>query len=87
MSTGHKGAQSELMACAWLLEHGYDVFRNVAPTGPIDLVAFDWKTKSIILIDVKSVASARPSPEQKDLGVTFLYVMPDGSCTLGKRGR
>lgn len=33
-----RGAQAELLACAWLLERGYEVFRNVSPSGAYDLV-------------------------------------------------
>jgi hypothetical protein len=28
-----------MAACAWLLERGWEVFRNVAPTGAVDLVS------------------------------------------------
>jgi len=30
MNSGQVGARSELIAAAWLLEHGCEVFRNVA---------------------------------------------------------
>jgi len=48
-----KGAKYELLACAWLLDQGYEVFRNVCPTGKGDLII--WKKGiSPIVIDVKS---------------------------------
>ena len=34
-----RGPYSELIACAWLLETGWEVFRNVADRGEIDLIA------------------------------------------------
>lgn len=46
-----KGATAELKAQAWLLEQGYEVFRNVAQWGPADLVAF--KEGKFSRIDVK----------------------------------
>jgi Holliday junction resolvase-like predicted endonuclease len=33
------GAVSELIACADLLRHGYEVFRSVSPTASCDLMA------------------------------------------------
>jgi len=54
-----KGAASELIACAWLLERGYQVFRNVCVTGIIDVVGIkDGKT---FFFDVKT-RSTRPLP-------------------------
>jgi hypothetical protein len=47
------GALSELLACAWLLNKGYQVFRNVSPNGPYDLVAF--KGPEELRIDVKTI--------------------------------
>jgi Holliday junction resolvase-like predicted endonuclease len=44
------GAICELIACAWLLKRGYDVFRNVSPTGKADLIAL--KDGDVTLIDV-----------------------------------
>ena len=53
-----KGARYELLACAWLLEQGYEVFRNVSPTGKGDIII--WKKDSIpIVIDVKSAGTSK----------------------------
>jgi hypothetical protein len=53
-----KGAKYELLACAWLLQHGYEVFRNVCPTGKGDLII--WKKgTSPIVIDVKSAGVSK----------------------------
>jgi hypothetical protein len=42
------GASSELIACAYFLREGYEVFRNVSPVGKRDLVIFkDGKFTSI----------------------------------------
>ena len=51
--TSRKGDIAELIAVTWLLEQGYEVFRNVGCTGKIDLVAV--KDGEIRLIDVKTV--------------------------------
>lgn len=56
MDSKHKGARSELVATVWLLERGYEVFRNVSQHGIIDLIARDPETGEIRLFDVKTVA-------------------------------
>lgn len=71
------GAASELRAAAWLLEKGYNVFRNVAPTGMADLVAVNFATKQTLWIDVKSSLTARASDEQVEAGVRLLVVLDD----------
>jgi hypothetical protein len=75
MEQKHKGAHSELTACAWLLRQGYEVFRNVSQHGLIDIIAIkDGKT---LLLDVKSgpsLASVSVSPEQAASGVGILFV-------------
>lgn len=53
MSTGTKGAQSEYQAVIWLLEQGYEVYRNASPNGDVDLIA--KKDNQFIEIDVKTV--------------------------------
>lgn len=54
ISPGAKGSISEHLATAWLLRHGYDVFRNVSPHGRADLLAVDWDKDETIRVDVKS---------------------------------
>ena len=85
------GGYSELVAAAWLLETGYEVFRNVCAHGAVDLIAYrDGKTS---YIDVKTVqvgvngqgvirisAGGKLKPDQVKLGVRALYVTTDGVC-------
>ena len=52
MHTKHKGSHSELLACAWLLNCGYEVFRNVSSHGLTDVVAM--KDGKFFTFDVKS---------------------------------
>lgn len=77
-----RGAAHELLACAWLLSKGYEVFRNVSVTGPVDLVAIKGDEK--LLIDVKTAQRyvrldgsvrynfPKPSPDQIERGIKFL---------------
>ena len=52
LHTSVKGAKYELLACAWLLEQGYEVFRNVCPVGKGDIVI--WKQgETPVIVDVK----------------------------------
>lgn len=53
LHTSVKGAKYELLACAWLLDQGYEVFRNVSPVGKGDLVI--WKKgENPTIVDVKT---------------------------------
>ena len=79
----HKGCLGELMAACWLLELGYEVFRNVSPSGPVDVVAM--KDGEILLVDIKSDHTnkevphrARLTAQQEALGVRKLVVSGKG---------
>lgn len=86
----HRGAWSELVATSWLIEHGYEVFRNVSATGLADLVAHHFETGKTWLVDVKTcavycnkdgsyyVSGTKLSKDQTALGVRPLYVTHDG---------
>lgn len=50
------GDMAELRACAWLMQQGYEVFRNVGSTGPADLVAWNTFTGDTKFIDVKTAS-------------------------------
>lgn len=83
MDKKHKGAVCELTACAWLLEQGYEVFRNVSAFGHADIVA--WKGDEILKLDVKSIANGLPalSNEQRLNGIRILGVHV-GGCFIAK---
>lgn len=82
MKQKFKGAHNELIACAWLLKNGYEVFRNVSPHGLIDILAI--KEGSLTKIDVKSsyveentgkIRMQYASNEQAEIGVRVLGVI------------
>lgn len=83
----HRGAHSELVACAWLLNQGYEVFRNVSPHGIADIIAF--RGGEMRRIDVKSVYVGKHPPHlndsQLESGVIPLYVYSDGNCVLDEK--
>lgn len=93
IKAGHtlvRGACSELIACAWLLENGWEVFRNVSARGWGDICAFKVGGTPIA-IDVKTVrfnpetmAITRPriSDRQEQAGIIPLYVTDDGICSF-----
>lgn len=54
MNKKHQGAFSEHKAICWLLEQGYEVFRNVSQHGAVDLIARDTDTGEYLPIDVKT---------------------------------
>ena len=67
-SKNHTGAAGEMLVSAFFLSHGLEVFRNVASSGPIDLIVFNKETNQSIPVDVKSVRSP--------------YVKADGSYSI-----
>lgn len=85
----HRGAISEMIACSYLLEQGYEVFRNVSAHGAIDLIAI--KNSEVHYFDVKTAAvrgdgsalSPKLTTEQHRIGVKPLMVLPDGSVKEG----
>ena len=68
-STAHTGAAGELFACQYFLSHDVEVFRNVAPAGPVDLMVFNKVNNKSAAVDIKSVRSP--------------YVRADGTYSLG----
>lgn len=54
LNTSVKGSINELIVCCYYLKKGYEVYRNVSPTGKADIVIWDKKNPPI-LIDVKMV--------------------------------
>lgn len=85
MDRKHQGALAEIIAAAWLLKEGYEVFRNVSSHGLIDIVAI--RADEILRLDVKTikVGETRPrlSQDQIDRGVKLLIVDPKtGVCRI-----
>ncbi len=81
----HRGALGELAASVWLLERGYEVFRNVSSHGAIDLIAI--RHGEIFKFDVKMLQYRRqPIPqltaEQIALGAQILAVYGNGHCEI-----
>ena len=69
------GDIAEVKACLWLLENGYEVFRNVCCTGVIDVVAIkNDEIFEVRFVDVKSNPRAHYDKRQIDWNVEFLYV-------------
>jgi len=81
----HRGAATELRAVLWLLDKGYEVFRNVSQHGAIDLIAV--RNSETLLLDVRTAVTNQPqwqpkaSPEQTELGVKFL-ISTDGNFAI-----
>ena len=73
------GDITEITACNLLLKEGYEVFRNLCCTGPVDIVVI--KDNKVYLVDVKTpsvykgkLSSNKLTPIQKELGVILLSV-------------
>ena len=70
MQGKHTGARNELAAVVWLLESGYEVFRNVSQHGLIDVLAI--KDGETLLLDIKSGSGGYLTDQQIDAGVKML---------------
>jgi Holliday junction resolvase-like predicted endonuclease len=86
MNKKHVGTKNEMLAIAFLLDQGYEVFRNVSPHGPIDIIV--RKGTEFINIDVKSVirrvdgslSACQLTEEQNLLKVKRVFVESNGNC-------
>lgn len=74
MDRKHKGSAAEMRACALLLEHGYEVFRNVSPFGSSDIVAI--KDGQVFRFDVK-YSNGKLKDRQVKEGIKRLTISND----------
>ncbi len=98
MNKKQKGSWGELVAAAWLLKQGYEVFANVSDVGPADLVVWRPGTIEIFPIDV---TCARENPAanaankkvyvirkkmrvELNGGPRVLYVIDETNCIWGR---
>ena len=89
-----KGFESEMEAELWLTQLGYIVYTKKGVQSPIDFLCYHPGRHELLLVDVKSASYRKtgkkkgsviyrsPSNIQKKMGVSILYVLEDGSCTL-----
>ena len=83
-SPNRKGDIMELSMCLHFLEEGYEVFKNVGCTGPVDFIVLDRETGEVRLYDSKkanahtaqdntiSAGTSGVTDEQKRLGVRIV---------------
>lgn len=76
------GDLTEHRAITWLLEQGWEVFRNTGRTGPVDVVGIDPQGQTVLL-DIKthrpetsSHAGHQRTDLQKQWGVCILIYNP-----------
>jgi len=70
-SKNHLGAYGELYVSNYFLSMGLEVFRNLASSGPVDLVVWNKETDKLVKIDVKCVRDP--------------YTRKDGTLSLSKK--
>jgi len=89
MNTSKKGAVAEYVASNWLLTQGYEVFKNITPSGKIDIIAV--KSNEMHLIDVALCLKSKGKDKYSDnkkraavegahLGIKILCVLDTGEC-------
>ena len=89
-----KGFESEMEAELWLTKLGYIVYTKKGVQSPIDFLCYHPGRHELLLVDVKSASYRKTGKKkgsviyrsasniQKKMGVSILYVLEDGSCTL-----
>lgn len=70
MNDKHKGSLFEILAAAWLLKQGYEVYRNVSQHGIFDLTIYNPETKEFIGVDVTSSGG---ESKYKSKGKEYVY--------------
>src|SRR5258708_1096610 len=70
MHPKHKECHTELLAQAWLLENGYEVFENVRVEGSGELGGV--RDTEVLVLDVKSHIETSLSGEQRAAGILQL---------------
>ena len=91
MTKTMKGQRSEFLAAAWLISINYLVYVKTQDNDPIDLIPVHRNTGEVLKLDVKTVSYRKTgrvgdrinrvvNKYQKKIGVTLLYVYPDGRC-------
>ena len=83
-SPSRKGDISEIDICLHFLNMGYEVFKNMGCSGPVDFIVLDKETGEVSLYDAKtpvvyemqnsmtSVGTGNLNTEQKKLGVKMV---------------
>ena len=83
-SPSRKGDISEIDICLHFLNMGYEVFKNMGCSGPVDFIVLDRETGEVSLYDAKtpvvyemqnsmiSVGTSSLNAEQKKLGVRMV---------------
>lgn len=82
------GSLNEYKAVVWLIEQGYEVYKNVNPIGEVDLIAAKAGGGVVIEVDVKTLRKASSkrynflkkdylTEDQIDRGIKPLFVFGD----------
>ena len=88
-SPSRVGDISEMDICLRFMKDGWEVFRNVGSSGPIDLVVVDFTTGNVMLLDSKTptinrrkdgmttIHAGKLTDEQKNIGVRLVAAYQD----------
>ena len=67
------GDINESIIISHLMKSGWDVFKNMSCTGPVDMIAYCRDSNKIIKLDAKS-ARTEPTSEQKENEIYTCYI-------------
>lgn len=79
----HLGGRNEMVACVWLMNNGYEVFRNVSQHGECDIIG--KKDGTLTMFDVKGRqfdVKIPLSQDQAKNGIKAIIVYPDFTCEI-----
>jgi Holliday junction resolvase-like predicted endonuclease len=81
IETKRKGDIGEIRACLWFLEKGYEVFRNIGGTGPIDIIVV--KQSEVRYLDVKTTPTHKKREYVDWDHIEYFYVnRKTGNCSF-----
>ena len=81
-STNRLGDIAENLAAGWLMDQGYEVFKNAGCSGPADLLIWDLNSGEVTKVDVKRTTEQngniyyQKNTKYGFLGVVLLHYIP-----------
>ncbi len=89
LSAKRRGDITEMQLCHHFLDEGYEVFKNISSTGPVDFIVLNINTHEITLFDSKTpsihtrqdgsvkMSCSATTTKQKELGVKVVLMYQD----------
>ena len=79
------GDINEAIITSHLMKSGWDVFKNMSCTGPIDMMAYHREKNKIMTLDAKSYET-EPTKEQKEKKIYTCYMNREEDTLVINKG-